>query len=830
MTTLRAALLSAVLVLTLLCGVGELRAAAAREGYSKVLISKRVLFKLPDATAPPILAGLDATVLEDYEDYTLASVRDAAVAALQTRAKGPGIEIIARPDFDHVYINGSMIDARLGVRASLPGRSFDPAYLESQAGLWIVQFVGPIKPEWLDRARGEGLTLAQYLPYNAYLAAGTSEAIRRVETLPYVQLVEQLHKFMKPAAVSQRGQAERLWVQLVDIPESDDALSLLKKLSAEETTDVARFSGNEIRVESLFDGGDIDRILSEPLVVSVSRRPTIELSDERSAVSLTGLPTSPSSAGRYKKWLSDICEGCLNLFGNGYYIGIADTGIDGGRTAASASTSSPGEPNASGNHRLELRSERIEYGTSFEQTGPPSGPAWAPQYDQYPDSTGTLHDVRGHGTLVAGVAAGDGTPAGAVGGTDADGFFYGMGIAPSAGLVITKINPTFAAAGSTAITTIAKDARMHPVQPASIQNHSYNQYQGLSDKACSTYFDGYYSVLSREFDRAVRDADTTALGDQSILLTVSAGNVNQQGYPDSLNPSGGCRDRFLTLPPATAKNVLALGMAENVRPDSAAWRCAGALAQSHDNIAGNTKTGTKNSEWFKPDLMATAGNVSASKSHDESVSAEFCQNGQTPPAIPAEYFASTGTSFAAPVGAGAALLASRYYSLWKGGSASALTASPALLKAMLIAGARSMQGGNDRSHVTAWRRSLNRAILEGALVIPSTPNGHVYKARNYSGYTGNTEPSPWPIGQGTWVQETGTAPNPPQIWDYLGPETMVGALPNGRQGFGRINLVDVLSTYPSRDFINQEPPALNPSGSWPKGENRARLDRRAWSS
>jgi hypothetical protein len=58
-------------------------------------------------------------------------------------------------------------------------------------------------------------------------------------------------------------------------------------------------------------------------------------------------------------------------------------------------------------------------------------------------------------------------------------------------------------------------------------------------------------------------------------------------------------------------------------------------------------------------------------------------------AVTGSYMMSPGTSFAAPVASGAALLASRVY------SSAPDSARPSLLKAMLVAGAVSMKGGID---------------------------------------------------------------------------------------------------------------------------------------
>lgn len=759
--------------------------AEPREGYSKVTIANRYLFAQPNASspAPILLNGLDADIVEEYEDWTLARVHRGSVDTLRSRSIEPAVEVRVHDDYDWIYAGGRLVDARLGVARSLPSEKLDLPYVADESGAWIVQFHGPIKPQWLGSIESEKATAVQYLPHNAFIVGARASAIDRISRLPFVQFVTQLHTFMKPTFRPAPGTTRELWIQLATTEETPSAITLLEKLSIAGVRSAA-WSAVETRVEGTFRADDVETVLREPLVTSVSERPTISMSDERVGISLTNL--DPAVSGKkYKKWLADLCEACSNLQGDGHYIGIADLGLDGGSHAATAQIY--GEPNASGFHRPDLNASRIIYGSSFEDvTG-----QWAPGNFQTPDSTTTRHDVHGHGSLVAGIAAGD---PGVGGPADTGGFLWGLGVAPTAGVLITKINATKVATGETPIRRVTRDAWSHPVQQAFIQNHSYNQYNGVHLQSCDYYYDGYYSALSRDFDRAVRDADDEMPGDQQILLTIAAGNVSQQAYA---NDTACHPRRYLTLPPATAKNVLSMGMAESVRPDSGSWNCQGALATSYGNIAGNSKTGTATPGWHKPDLMAVASNVASIRSHDldtGSFSDDFCRSGAIAPTVPAEYLPSTGTSFAAPVAAGAAALASRSYAAMSGGNPG--SASPALLKAMLIAGSKSMAGGLDRSRTHAWRPS--RAYRENELAVPRNPDGRVYRATTGSlgGMTGGTEPH-WPGGGGN-VQDN-------QItWIDDGPEPLVAGFPNDRQGFGRIHLEDVLSSYPARQYVNQD--------------------------
>lgn len=466
--------------------------AEPKLGYSKVLVGNRYLTAQPNASAAPaiaLLTDLDATIIETYEESTLSYVNPIAMDTLRDRALEYGVEITPRDDYDKIFVNGRLIDTRLGTRTSLPGETFDPPYQNDEWGAWLIQFAGPIRPAWLAEIRAVGIIPVQYLPYNAFIAGGRESAVRNASALRYIQYVEQMHRFMKPTFSIPEGEMRELWIQVITTNETSSTIAFLQRLSRREIA-VAAWNEVETRVEGVFTSADLAMIAGDPLVIAAVERPTIALSDERATLSVTSL-TPGTTPGKYKKWLGDLCESCGNLSADGYYIGFADVGLDGGSHAATAQIS--GEPDASGLHRADMPPSRIVYGSSFED---PAG-EWAPAAEITPDSTGTKHDVRGHGTLVAAVAAGD---PGTSGLTDGEGFLWGLGVAPTAGMLITKINPRKIAIFATPVDGVTADARSHPTQIAYVQNHSYNQYNGAQRQNCDKYYDGYYSILSRDFD------------------------------------------------------------------------------------------------------------------------------------------------------------------------------------------------------------------------------------------------------------------------------------------------------------------------------------------
>ncbi len=759
-------------------------ARPARVGWSKML------FVQPNASAPAqLLAGLDAEVLQQYDDFFLAYVANGAIESAKGRGRDAGIANVVRDEYDVLQLPGGNIDARIGFANSLPHRAESSLPAGGETGLWLVQFTGPVLQRWQQSVRDLGVTPVQYIPYNGFVVAATVDQMRVLEQLPFIQFVDVYHASVKSDSVPRTDSRQNVIINLADAPGLESAIEEIKALSDGE---VVRWrAGAYVEVFARLDRAGSDAVIQHPLVVAISLDSGLQVSDERVAMSMTnnvdanGIPIQPK---KYKGWLAEACPFCGQLWTDGFWAGTADTGLDGGTT---------------GTHHPDLPyvpPYRIEYGKNFA------------------DTDSTLKDTTGHGTMVAGTIAGDPAPSA---GSDADGFFWGTGIAPTAGIFVTRILTQCPADNPCPrqgdIFRYAADARnLDPGRPGKrllyLQNYSQNQYRTAPANAfgCIPAMDGKYSQIARDFDVAVSDANgDPSDGLQPITLTASAGNNTQQPTPPR---SSLCwSDNRLTLPPATAKNVIAVGGAENKRGPTEERSCMGARSDSYSNIMGWSKRGTitiqgAQFQRFKPDLMApSSGIVSLKSAAALNVAAQFCAafpytdtNNPNRPTI-SGYYASTGTSFAAPVGAGAALLAARVYAervtpgCSQTANCNASAASPALVKAMLIAGARSMRGGQDNAMGDPWVKQTGYEA--GDIVRPTQPNGFVYRAI-VGGLSGGVEP--------TWTLTGTVEPFDNQVqWTMHSATELTAPAPNNRQGFGRINLENVLSAYPAKWYSNE---------------------------
>lgn len=706
----------------------SLSAGQAAPGRSKAL-----LFLQPNASAPAqLLTETESTVVQEYDSQLLISVPGHKVAHLLAVGKKLGLALQVRDEFDMIKTSRGPLNTRLGLAASFPGHPAAKHYPRGTAGVHLLQFIGPVLPAWDAAVRSLGVQPIQYLPLHAFICAGTPEAVAAARNLPFVQFADVMPAFLKPRILSSPGVPVHAIVQIAKSPGFQALLADLERRSSTPIA-IRHWSELEIQTTGTFDGGDVEDILTEPLVFGIARVPQLEFSDERAAIFLTrhvvaGQPMRPPDG--YKGWLASVCPFCTQLQSDGFWAGIADSGVAGGDT-----------PDQTKDHP-DLARTRIKWG--FNGLGPPH------HHQDGPVTVGedTFNiPAEGHGTMVAGVLAGNPQSQ-----TDQAGFLFGTGVAPSVGLLVSIMD--LRRETRTAVAVLTADA-LNQNPPVRVQSHSYNEYS----LPCT---DGTYSLMSRDFDRAVLDGNVSVPGNQPITLVVSAGNQNQsQCHPLYFDPT-------LTNPPATAKNVIAAGMAENARPED--WLCnwdrlllAGGDPRRFNNIAANSQRGTRTSGWYKPDLFFPSAGVTSARSPLLTTDwTRFCGGAQAPGPL---HLFSAGTSFAAPGVAGAAVLARRVYAEHRNPGCRQLStcstpehaASPALVKAMLILSARSMANG----------------------------------AAYYWKFLGNPEQMP-----------------------IVSP---IGPLPNSQQGFGQANLEDMFSRYPAHAYVDENGDPENPipiGGIW----------------
>ena len=272
-------------------------------------------------------------------------------------------------------------------------------------------------------------------------------------------------------------------------------------------------------------------------------------------------------------------------------------------------------------------------------------------------------DPTGHGTHVAGIVLGDGLYRLGESNDMPRGKY--AGVAPGANLTAQSLynGPYF-----------FRNLTMWSVQ----HNADISQNSWGADN--STLW-GAYTLDSREYDNATRDADWLTDGNQSILVVFSAGNDGTSG-----------NDTISTT--AAGKNVITVGAVGNDK-----------FGLGSGTVWAVSSRGPTDDGRIKPDLVAPGDLVvSTWATLDPGTSGSVPGDGGTH-----SYIGYGGTSMAAPIVSGASALVIDHIRRIDGHD----DPSPALVKAVLIATADHLTTEAWPGNGQGWGRvNVSRALVE----------------------------------------------------------------------------------------------------------------------
>lgn len=558
-------------------------------------------------------------------------------------------------EYDLVVFNGLVLDGKqpeqlldtltAGWRLSLPG------FLPPDAGLYVVQFDGPVQDRWLAALDATGVERVHHMPMNAYVVAADPSEVGVLAELgaangwvQHVGVYEpafRVHAELRAAAAAGGEAALPVTVQLVASDAVRDTLLRLQALST--TTTRAHAVQQYVNVEATLRPADFARIASWVDVFQVEPRGVRTRFDEAQGQIMAGnLSGSAPSGPGYLAWLA--ANGFTSAQFGSFAINVVDdaTGLTGHPDLASARVAFSQNPTS--------------------QTG----------------------SQGGHGYLNAHIIAGLNSGSGAAN-EDASGFNYGLGIAPWARVGSTAI---FGSGGSSA-TSWESSAY---ASGARISSNSWG-FQTSSGGAVADY-----DANSQEYDGIVRDARGGVAGNQEYMVVFAAGN----------NGSGS----NTVSTPGTAKNVLTVGASENWRQTGTDGCGIGnSGANNVADIISFSSRGPVNSSGgdgrWKPELVAPGTHIQAgvpqSNYNGSSVCNAYWPSGQT------LYGWSSGTSHSTPAVAGAATLVHQWFL-----NQSLSAPSPAMNKAFLLATGAYMTGVGANDTLPSNSQGMGRVNLADA--------------------------------------------------------------------------------------------------------------------
>ncbi|MDQ1558704.1 MAG: hypothetical protein QOD32_1764 [Pyrinomonadaceae bacterium] len=355
----------------------------------------------------------------------------------------------------------------------------------------------------------------------------------------------------------------------------------------------------------------------------------------------------------------------LGLDGAGEIIGIADTGID--------------QTHPDLKNRL----------AGVSAWGRPNDPS----------------DPDGHGTHVAGCAAGDGSASnGEV-----------MGAAPAAKIFFQSIMDANGGLGGL------------PPDLAKLLQEAYDKGARVHNNSWGAYGYNRYLVSSLDVDRFV-------VANPDMLIVIAAGNEGI-GIPRAVGSKMSAQNGFVDWPcvasPATAKNGLTVGASRSSRATggyaeltwSDVWPerypyppiSQERISSNEQSLAAFSSRGPSIDWRVKPDVIAPGTDIAAAKSKDAPLHkfwGAYPKNDK--------YGFMGGTSMAAPYVAGCAALVREWYRKHAGWD----TPSAALLKATLINGTQRI-GGADASAELAgdpnFHQGFGRVDMSSTVPNPLSP-------------------------------------------------------------------------------------------------------------
>ena len=623
-----------------------LPAAAPAPGSYKIFAPKDAL--------PPGAAGLQ--LLEDYGDFALYRSTTPTLAG----ARGT---LAAKADMDVLQFTAQPFDTQRE-RLAPPA----PFSLETASGpaLQLVQFVGPIKKEWLDALAARGIVPVQYVASNGYIvwadeaAQAELEALRR--SAGWLQYAAPYASFLKVDPVLR----QRLAANAASGDEVDVTVQVYRHAGVEDTQQfvqeravlpgaqqgplgpgvpnhrwipILKYENLSLRVRL----ADVVAIAARADVTFVGITPTFRQMDEKQDVILTGdFAPSPASID-YVQFLTGL--GFPQDPAAFPIVDLTDSPVDEGGTGVTV---------------LDTADVKLRIAGD---AGQPSRVVYFQNCSSQPDDE--VGAINGHGSLNAGIVAGydqrSGFPY-----RDGDGFQLGLGVNP------------FGRIGSTAIFVPNFDASGCGNGPAGLVDANWRNGARISSNSWGANGNGTYEATQQIYDAGVRDADSATAGNQELIYVWAAANSGPD--PSTIGiPSG-------------AKNLITVGASENVRPEWTDGCGMGPADADHaGDIARFSSRGPAPGGRVKPEVVAPGSHIQSGASNFAGYDTGVCDLHY--PAGQTEFAASSGTSHSTPAVSGIASLA--YWWIEHGGAGAATgnvseiggarAPSPALMKAWLMA-------------------------------------------------------------------------------------------------------------------------------------------------
>jgi uncharacterized repeat protein (TIGR01451 family) len=340
--------------------------------------------------------------VKNYGSYWLVEATDAQVSELTQMYRERAVK---ENRLNRIQLNDISFD-------TTEGEPFVPVDFRQEAGagkrLRLVQFRGPVTPEWLQLLKSSGAQVISYVPNNAYLVfmdAGTERELQKLHSASdSIQWVGAYHPYYKiPAELryASGNESIKVRVAVVDRSPEPQGASGVPALGFVDTS--LRRAGQQI-FEMEVEPSAIARIAQLADVLWIQKVESQRLLDEVQDLILATQtnapghgPSTTTGITNYLDFLTNTVAGGLSSFTNQFaypVVDVADTGLD---ASFVVHPSFYEFGNRSGASRVVYEEPPDYIDAGATQLGC--------EALNFPHSLGP-EDFYGHGTLVASVIAG----------------------------------------------------------------------------------------------------------------------------------------------------------------------------------------------------------------------------------------------------------------------------------------------------------------------------------------------------------------------------------------------------------------------------------------
>ncbi|MGD0652111.1 MAG: choice-of-anchor D domain-containing protein [Verrucomicrobiia bacterium] len=616
-------------------------------------------------------------VTQNYGSFWLVEATDDQAASL----KASHGDRVARGDYlNRIELGSVALDTTAGEPAV-------PAHLRQAAPagkrLRLIQFKGPVQPEWLDQVNAAGkVTVVSYIPNNAYVVwldqAAEDDLNKLMVPSGPIQWIGAYHPYYKlrPGLLQAAAATVDVQISIVNGPAADQTVQAIGRyaLGQQGKPSVHR---NQVVTRVTVSPADLPAIAQMPDVLWIEVvAPIVPRDEEQTLIMADRISQLPGHSP--VPGVDDYLDFLTNVVGFSTdpveypVLDVADTLAD----------------------ITVFFNDFFEFGNSINTT------RLVGFMDLCPSGVTLCDNI--HGPFVMSVASAYNDSKTAPVNPDANGFRKGLGVSPFGRISNTII---FALRGNLCADCITGNRGFgdiplneYLILGARISNNSWGDSPITVGPGGNI---GTYNNKCQIYDGAVRDAVDSGVSNgfstpppsplnQEMITVFAGGNIQGLG-----TGNGGFGD-VLMVPPATAKNVITVGASENARDAVEVYNQCGLFPNEADNtfdISLFSSFGPTLDGRFKPEIVAPGAAIFGVDGLATNLFVTTITIGTNQFLVPTTgnaYICGSGTSFSAPAVSGALQLLWWYFEhrLQNEQGQFLLQPSPAMAKAYLCNSAR----------------------------------------------------------------------------------------------------------------------------------------------